>query len=253
VATGDSKNKNTDFEPFVTGEEKERDEELRDRAFENSSIGGAATATSIATKIQKVDGVQSVKLFKNKTEGEKNGLPSHSFEAVVYGGSDEDVANAIFDSSSIDSEDYGGANGTETTYTINTDVLAETETVHWSRPYKIDLDITLDLIVDETYIGDEDIQSLITKYVGGTDLDGSFVPGTTAGEDIYVAVLERQIVNPDETGVWEVDAITIDSDDDGTDDTVETTSGADVFQIADSEIAQANARDGSIDITTTQK
>jgi len=257
VATGDDKYQNTDFKPFVTGENREDDKDLRSRAFENTSIGGAATSTAIGTKIDQIDGVQSVKLFKNKTEGEKNGLPAHSFEAIVYGGEPKDIAEAIFYSSSIDSTDYGGAHGVEKSYEIDSDVLAKTETINWSRPTKLDLDLDLTLIVDDTYVGDTEIKSIIANYIGGTDTDGSFVPGIIAGEDVYEAVLKQQIVNPENTGVWEVDSLIIDSDGDGnhdgTDDTETLSNNAEVLQVDDSEVAQVNARDGSITITTTNK
>jgi len=254
VATGDDKFLNTDFDPFVTGEQRETDEQLRKRAFDNTSIGGAATATAIGTEIEEIDGVQSVRIFQNKTEGTSNdGLPPHSFEAVVYGGDDQEIAKTIFDTSSIDSTDYGGVHGSESTYTITSDVLAQDETIHWSRPTKVALEITLELIVDDTYVGNDDIRALIASYIGGTDVDGSFVPGVVAGEDVYEAVLKQNITDPSETGVWEVDSLSIDGNGDGTDDTTTTASGAEVYEVTDSEIAQVNARDGSIDITTTTK
>lgn len=253
VATGNPNYNNTDFTPFVLGEKREDDEELRDRAFNSTSIGGSATVNAIGTELRRVDGVKAITLNRNRTESTVNGLPPHSFEAIVYGGSDEDVANTIFDTSSIDSHDVGGINGTEATHQITSDVTKDTETVSWSRPNRLDLNLTLDLIVDDTYVGDEEIQSIIVRYIGGIGLDGNFINGLDVGEDIYEAVLKRKVVNPDETGVWEVDNISIDKDGDGTDDTETTTSGADVLVVADNEVAITDARDGSITVNKTQK
>jgi hypothetical protein len=53
--------------------------------------------------------------------------------------------------------------------------------------------------------------------------------------------------------VWEVDNISIDKDQDGTNDIETTTSGAEVLAVSNNEVALTNARDGSITITTTQK
>jgi hypothetical protein len=47
--------------------------------------------------------------------------------------------------------------------------------------------------------------------------------------------------------------LTLDTNQDGTDDTTAIGSGADVLEIADSEIARVNARDGSITINTVTK
>ena len=60
-------------------------------------------------------------------------------------------------------------------------------------------------------------------------------------------------MNPEETGVWEVDSLKIDADGDGTDDTETTQSGADVLVVENNEVAITNARDGSINITVNDK
>lgn len=253
VPTGDTLLNNTNLNTFKAGEDREQDEELRERAFSNTSIGGAGTRVAIGTKIDNTDGVESVKIFQNKEDTTQDGLPPHSYEAVVFGGTDADVAQALFDVSCIDSTDFGGAHGQKVTHDITSDIMAQEETMQWSRPYELALNITIDLIVSDTYIGDSKIRSLIANYVGGTDVDGSFVAGIDPGDELYEAVLKQEIVSPSETGVWEVDNLTIDSNGDGTDDTVTNPNGADVLEVADSEIAQVNARDGSITINTIQR
>jgi len=251
--TGNPNYVDTNLVEFIPGREREDDADLRERALKNTAIGGTATSTAISAAVQKVEGVQSVEMFKNKTESAKNGLPSHSYELIVHGGSHSDIANAMHTSAAIDSQDYGGAHGTEVTYTITDDVLAQTETYHWSEPSEITLNVTVDLIVDDTYIGDEGVKSLIVSHIGGTDIDGSFIPGTDPGEDVYKAVVKNRLVDPIDNGIWEVDSLVLDKDGDGTDDTTTLASGADVLEVLSSEIAQSNARDGSMTVTTTTK
>lgn len=253
VATGSSSIEDTRFEPLLLGEEREDDEQLRERAFNSTSIGGSATVNAIKTELQRVEGVQALTLNRNRTENVKDGLPPHSFEAIVYGGTDEDIGQAIFNTASIDSHDVGGINGTEATHSIVSDVTNDTEVISWSRPNRIDVSLELNLVVDDTYVGEAEIRSIIANYIGGTDVDGSFVAGLDVGEDIYQAVLKRKVVNPDKTGVWEVDTLSIDRDGDGTDDSETTASGAEILGVADNEVAIANARDGSITITKTQR
>jgi hypothetical protein len=79
------------------------------------------------------------------------------------------------------------------------------------------------------------------------------VAGLSNGEDVYLSVLKTKLINPDETGVWEVDALTVDDNADGTDDTVELANGANVYSISDEEVAITNARDGSITVNTVMK
>lgn len=253
VATGNPDFVDTEGLQFVLGEQRETDEQLRERAYDSTSIGGAATASALDAELKKIEGVRSVKLNRNRESTETNGLPGHSFEAVVYGGTDQDIGRTIFETASIDSHDVGGVNGTKASYIVNTDVVNGTEEINWSRPERLTLDITLDLVVGDNYVGENEIRSIVAEYIGGTGLDGKFINGLSVGEDIYRAVLLREIVGPDETGVWEVDNVTIDKSGDGTDDITTTSSGAEVLSVGDSQVAVTNARDGSITINTTQK
>lgn len=253
VATGDPTVINNQFSPLVLGEETETDEELRERAFNSTSIGGSATVNALDARIKQINGVKALTLNRNRENVSVDGLPAHSFEAIVYGGSNQEIAEAIFDTASIDSHDVGGVNGVGASYTINSNITEESEVINFSRPNELNLNLDLNLIVDENFVGEIKIQSIITKYIGGTDIDGNFVNGLDVGEDVYKSILKQKIVDPEETGVWEVDSIVIDKNGDGTDDTEETTNGANVLVVNDNEVALTDARDGSITITTSEK
>lgn len=253
VATGNLETLDTNRSGFVLGEARETDEELRERAFNSTSIGGAATVNALRAAITKINGVKSMTLNRNREGYAVNGMPGKSFEAVVYGGQDEDIGRAIFNTASIDSNDVGGINGTAASYTITSDVTKDTEEINWSRPVKLNLKIDVSLVVDDNYVGENQIRSIITNYIGGIGLDETFITGLNVGEDIYRAVLARKVVNPETTGVWEMDSISIDKNDDGNNDITTTASGAEILSVTKNEVAVANARDGSINITTTQK
>ena len=253
VATGDSSYLDTNLSPLTLGQKREDDAALRQRAFENSSIGGAASRSALEATMSQLDSVQSVSTKRNRSYEFVDGLPPHSYELIIYGGDAAKIAEIMDQTASIDSQDVGGIHGTEVTYDVESDVTGSVDTYHWSSPAEINLDITIDLIVDDTYIGDSAIRSLIINYVGGTDNDGSQVAGLSNGEDVYLSVLKTKLINPDETGVWEVDALTVDDNADGTDDTVELANGANVYSISDEEVAITNARDGSITVNTVMK
>lgn len=253
VATGSPKVLNNKFSPMVLGEETETDKQLRDRAFNSTSIGGSATVNALDSELRSIDGVKALTLKRNREGTSVDGLPPHSFEAIIYGGSDQEVGETIFKTASIDSNDVGGIHGVGSSYTINSSVTNDDEVINFSRPKELNLDIDLTLIVDENFVGEKETQSLIANYIGGTDKDGEFINGLDVGEDVYESVLKRKIVDPEETGVWEVDTLSIDKDGDGTDDTETTVSGAEVLAVSDNEVALTNARDGSIEITTTTK
>lgn len=255
LAVGDSTYIDVAGSSFVQGRDRETDEQLRERAFESTIIGGSATISAIKSAIRDIEHVDSLTLYYNKTENtDGDGMPPHSFEATVYyNGPDEDIARALFETKSIDSSDVGGIHGTETTYDIESDVLATTETVHWSSIPETTTDITLTLITDDTYVGDDEIKSRIVNYIGGIDLGGERVSGLNVGDDLYVGVLKDVIVGPSDTGVWDVDSITIDITGDGSDDTETLSNGAEAVSVDNNQVLTSNARDGSISITTVDK
>jgi uncharacterized phage protein gp47/JayE len=252
VPVGNDNYKDVSNVTFQIGEDREGDEELRKRAFDDNSLGGAATLDAIGAAVREVENVKSVVVNRNREDSSVNGLPPHSFEVVVYGGSNENIANALHRVESIDSHDVGGVNGKLQTFDVYSETTQDTETISWSSPYELKLNITLDLIVSDSFVGEEEITSIVAKYIGGTDVDGTRTNGLDVGDNIFESILKNRIVDPEETGVWEVNSLTIDSDSDGTDNTVEDTSGADVLEVANNEVALVNARDGSITVNTTQ-
>ncbi|WP_372611599.1 hypothetical protein [Halomonas sp.] len=254
VPTGDLSFVDRNLSPLILGQEREDDEDLRQRAFENSSIGGAASLSALKTILSEVAGVQSVTVKRNREDTvDGDGRPPHCYEPIIYGGLHGDIAQALHDTASVDSNDVAGYAGNEVTYDIESPATGQTETYRWSEPIEVQLDVTLDLVVDENYVGDTSVQSMVVEYIGGTDIDGSQLGGLANGEDVYEAVLAGKLVDPAETGIWEVDSLTIDDNSDGSDDTTTTASGADVYAVTDDKVAVTDARDGSITVNTTLK
>ncbi|WP_347253233.1 hypothetical protein [Leminorella grimontii] len=93
----------------VTGRERESDTELRTR-FEQSrqSLGSATVKAIRARLIQDVSGVSEVRIFENRTnQTSEDGIPPHAFEALVVGGSDQSVADALWKHKPAGIETYG--------------------------------------------------------------------------------------------------------------------------------------------------
>ncbi|SQI42319.1 Uncharacterized homolog of phage Mu protein gp47 [Leminorella richardii] len=93
----------------VTGRERESDTELRTR-FEQSrqSLGSATVKAIRARLIQDVSGVSEVRIFENRTnQTSDDGIPPHAFEALVVGGSDQSVADALWTHKPAGIETYG--------------------------------------------------------------------------------------------------------------------------------------------------
>jgi uncharacterized phage protein gp47/JayE len=247
---GDTNYEDTNQEVFAFGNDEESDEELRERAKNAVTDGGDATHDAIVSKLlNDVENVTSVKLYENNTDidnTQSGGLPAYSFEAVVFGGSDENVAEAIFDKKAVTSRDYGGANGIKVEQTVTSDSNNQTRNIEFTRPSEVQIDITLDLVVDDTYIGNEKLRNEITKYIGGVLSDGSEVIGLDVAENVRLDRIKDVIIGPN-TGV-----IGLDQSVDGTPvETVPsktTVDGLEIIEVGENEVAQTDASDSSITI-----
>ena len=91
------------------GRAVETDEELRERHANSVRVTGAATAQAIRSRIlAEVDSVSYVAIYENRTNMlDANNLPPHSFEPVVLGGSDQAVADKLFEVKPVGIEAYG--------------------------------------------------------------------------------------------------------------------------------------------------
>jgi uncharacterized phage protein gp47/JayE len=252
--TADTSYTDTDGNSFIVGRNEESDDTLRERARETVTGGGAGTHDAlVAALVNDVQGVSSVTVFENKTDTDNTGsggLPPHSFEAVVFGGDDQDVADTIFDTKAITARDYGGANGTAVSQQVTSDVNDDTRTITWSRPTRVDVDMTLDIVVSDSYIGDDELRNNIARYIGGTLANGTEAEGLGVGEDVRIDRL-RDIVVGDDTGVIGFDQ-SVNSDPVETTPSTTTVNGLNVVEIGGTEVAQVDASDTSITLNKVE-
>lgn len=92
----------------VIGRFVETDAEIKARA-ENTVHDGLATLPTIKSYIENnVTGITSVSVIENETSlTDINGRPPHSIEVMVLGGSDEEIARAIYKSKAAGIKAYG--------------------------------------------------------------------------------------------------------------------------------------------------
>lgn len=128
----------------VVGRNVETDAEARVRAEALIQNSGAGDLNAVRAKILTVSGVTSCTIFVNTTDAvDGNGIPGHSFEAVVEGGSDQAIRDAIFSVAPITAGTSGNTVGTVT------DSTGTLRPVLFTRP-------TLELVymtIDVTVIG----------------------------------------------------------------------------------------------------
>ena len=120
----------TNAQAALIGRDEETDEELRVRRAQSTATPAQSVPESLYGAIANIPEVVQVRLYENyeETTDPITGLPPHSFSAVVQGGADQDIANAIWNRASIGPTQVGS------TSVVVTDVQGFTHTIKFQRP-----------------------------------------------------------------------------------------------------------------------
>lgn len=170
----------TNVEPIMSGVNTETDDELRSRYEDSLSTGGASTLEALKASILGVPGVQTVLIEENDTMTELNGVPPKAFSALVYGGSDASVANAIYQVKPAGIRSYG------TTEVTVTDSVGGAQVIGFERAEVVPIFVNISLETNEFFPVDglERVRTNIIKYVGGIDEDETVYSGLGLGDDV---------------------------------------------------------------------
>lgn len=197
LPTGDSDYTDTDGDPLVTGTNTETDEELRARAKAVVTDGAVATQPAIySALVSELPEVQSASIFVNPTDNDyrPDGLPPVSFEAVVYGGGNEEIANTLFHEMALTARSYSGAHG-ETVQVPITASNGQVYPIHFSRPHVQQVYMDIEVVTEPDFIGVKEIKNILIDYIGGTDVQGSYHYGRGVGGDLYVTEMVDLMVD----------------------------------------------------------
>lgn len=246
---GDDDHYLTSLLTFDTGVPEETDEQLRERAGSGEGTLGKGTIPALIAAARNLPEAESVSVYENKTNTDNTGsggLPPKSFELVYYGtDSDDDIAQMLHDTKAFTSRDYGGAHGTKK----SADVTAQNGqvfTYDWTEPTQLSVDMTLDIVVNDEFIGEDPLRDRIVDYVGGTRVDGTRQLGTGVGEDVYVDQIEDVVTGPNDTGVIGIGSYSF------TPSITTDGNGLEVVAVGANEVASTSAADTSITLNITR-
>lgn len=145
-------------EDAVLGLTSETDTDLRARWRAQLSRAGSGTVDAIRADVLQVATTATV--IENDTSSTSvEGLPPHSFEVMVTGGVDADIAEAIFSTKPAGIQAYGS-----TTVTV-LDAQGNGHVIGFSRPESVDvwLDINISYL-QGSYIGDDQTKLLLVDW-----------------------------------------------------------------------------------------
>ena len=145
--------------PTTYGEDQESDAEFRIRRNRSTQIYGQNNYDAMTAQILQIDGVTDAKIFVNDTSSTNTdvtgdlleGVPAYNIWVIVEGGgSNEDIANAIYQNSA-GLASYGYTNGSDITY-ITENTISNSQqpfTVKFNRAKSVPLYIQFDVKVTE--------------------------------------------------------------------------------------------------------
>lgn len=180
----------TNHDDFFNGQDEETDEELKERYYSSLGKLGARRIESIeANVLDEVNGVRACKVIENDTmEEDAEGRPPKSFETVVLGGLDEEIAKKIFELKPAGIQAYG------TTIVEITDERGITHQIGFTRATTVPIYIKIYRKVSHQFSiqGDELLVAKAIEYVGGTHLNRTY-DGVGMSEDVIVSRLESRL------------------------------------------------------------
>ena len=179
------------------------------RRYNSVALNSRGTAASVYARIMQLKNVIGCVVRENKTNVPKviDGitLSPHSVYVCVLGGSDGEIATAMYRTVSAGCD----TNGT-TTYLVEDDSTGIKEPIHFQRPTEVDVTIRLtfpnaaDLSADSKLA----IQEAVYANFYGEDptvVDGNIMPRPLMGDTIYAPRFAISVQNAGYTDLLDVD------------------------------------------------
>ncbi len=163
----------TNNNPIIGGQDVEKDYELRQRYYDSVSKSGGANLKSIVAAVKQNTGAEKVVGLENSldTHNEITNLPPHSVELIVKGGSDNDIANTIYQKKSAGVKSCGfDSLGNE-----NKAIIIDGNEIRFTRPAVIELKVEVQLEVDSTKYSSEYtniVKNNIYDYINSIEIGG---------------------------------------------------------------------------------
>lgn len=149
---------------ILVGSEEETDEALRVRQQQSTSLTSYRQIEAIFAAITNVDGVTYCRVYQNDSTypADSRGIPFKEVAAIVEGGDDKAVAEALFYRLPTGQIGYG------TTHVTFNDIQGFPYVISFSRPTGVDIYIDLSITVYDTSAwpstGSDDIKQSIIEY-----------------------------------------------------------------------------------------
>ncbi len=160
------------------GRTVETDAQARVRRNADLRSTGNAALDAIVSDVAQVDGVVRVKCFKNDTDvTDVDGVPPHSVEVLVRGGTDAAVGAALLATVAAGIRTHG------TTTVVVVDSEGQNQTIKFTRPEVVNMYVTHEIVIDAATFpadGDAQVKQATVDFseglaVGGVEFDYGYL------------------------------------------------------------------------------
>lgn len=177
---------------FTGGRDRENDVELKNRFLNSLSRGGSTRPSALEAEFYKVDSIRFVEIRENtkSIDLRPEGLPPNSIEAIVWGGRNEEILQALLNAKPVGVNTYGNKIG------VVEDEFGQVHNLNYSRADEIDIHIEINAVTATTFpsTGGEQVKNICAEVIGGQDLNGIFHPGRVGvGDTLYQSELESEL------------------------------------------------------------
>lgn len=169
------------------GTDEETDVELRVRRERSVARDAQSIIDAIYASVANIEGVTQAIVLENDTNStDSNGLPPHSFQVIVVGGNDAEIAEAIWLNKPAGILSFG------TTTEAVIDSQGISHDISFSRPTTVDIYVEVTLSTDDDYPanGDDLIKQYIVDYANGDLVAGR---GFSLADDVIYTRLYTPI------------------------------------------------------------
>ena len=158
----------TNAEAAAGGQDMELDLDFRNRIKLAAVASESSTINGLYTAMNNVTGVTSVKIVQNTgTTADSDGNPAKTIHFYVYGGTNTDVATAIFTNLGAGIATYG------TQSEPVTDSAGVAHTIYFDRPTPTPIYVKVTATTDDSFdqdSGTDDIKLAVSGYIEGLSM-----------------------------------------------------------------------------------
>jgi len=233
----------TDYD-FVSGRDRETDNEYRLRYEESLALNAKASLPAIEANVFNVPEVESVRGEENTDNSASNGIDAHGFRVTVLAPNNasvnDKIAQEIFDTRSAGIPSSGATTGTA----IATDGGEVQESMEYASEVRVYVDASVDVL--DTFQSDTGVETIkrnIVAYAGGTGPEGREYSGQKIGDDVIYDKVFGAIMNVED--VYRAPTVNI--------GTSSSPTGTTDVAIGDFEVGRIDAADITVSTTTVEK